>query len=82
MLKARAQPGVLQIGLDLVDDGTGGPKRLLGLLPSLSLCPELTQGEVGLPELGRVADGLGDGQGLTEPPSASSHCRRARAISP
>jgi hypothetical protein len=60
LLKTRAEPGVLQIGLDLIDDCTGGLKRLLGLLPSVSLGLKLTQGKVGLPKLGRIADPLSD----------------------
>ena len=64
MLEVRAQHGVLQPPLDLIDDLMGGLKRSLGQLPLISFSLELTQGEVDRPKLGRVADGVGGGQGL------------------
>jgi hypothetical protein len=82
MLEARAQPGVLQICLDLLDHRTGGLEGLPGLLSSFNLGLELPQGEVRLPDLGRIADGLGGGEGLPERAFGLVHWRRARALSP
>ena len=68
MLQAGAEPWVLHVRLNLLDDRTGGLVCLPGLLWSSGFGMEVSQSEVGLPELRRVTDRLGQRQGLLQPP--------------
>ena len=68
LFETGAQLWVLQVRLDPLNDLTGGLVRLPGLLRPPGLGVEASQGEVGLPELRRVANGLGQRQGLLQPP--------------
>ena len=82
MLQAGAELWVLHARLDLLDDRTGGLVCLPGLLRPSGCGVEVSQGEVGLPELRRVANGLGQRQGLPQPPLCFVPLAVGRAISP
>jgi len=64
LFQASTQFWGLELRLDLVKDVASRMIRLLGLLVSLCLSAKSPQCEVRLPQLRRIANGLGNGQSL------------------
>src|SRR5215510_12961381 len=67
MFQADAERRILQACLDLLNHLACGVMRLPGLLRPPSHRLEPSQGHMGLPELGWIAECLSPSQGLVEP---------------
>jgi hypothetical protein len=67
-LQAGAQPWIVQTALDTLDNIASSAICLLSHLWLLDRYVEMTISEMGLPELRRIADGLGYGQPATATP--------------